>query len=119
MQPQKIPGVLLSKCLGLLGALSPSPSASDSQSAGEPGPDSNLPPLARVSLLSVVRQRNGTRYMAVEQIEDGWADCAWFEYGTRRTHRFPVSELEVVPALGADDALWRAAFRAANHRKIG
>lgn len=79
------------------------------------------PPESRphLSLLSVVKQKHGSRYMAVEQIFDGLAECAWVEAGLRRTARFPLSELEVVPALGPDDAMWREAFRAGNHRKVG
>ena len=57
--------------------------------------------------------------MAVEQILGDAADCAWFEGGERRTRRFPLRSLEVVPALGADDQRWREAFRAASHKKVG
>lgn len=75
---------------------------------------------ARISLLSVVRECGGQRYMAVEQIEGEWADCAWIDpAGLRRTARFRIASLEVVPALGLDDHLWRQAFRAARHQKVG
>lgn len=74
---------------------------------------------ARISLLSVVKEAGGQRYMAVEQIEGEWADCAWIESGVRRTARFRITSLEVVPALGIDDHLWRQAFRAARHQKVG
>ena len=79
--------------------------------------DAVLP--ARISLLSVVRETGGKRYMAVEEIEGEWADCAWIESGLRRTGRFRIASLEVVPALGVDDHLWRQAFRAARHQKVG
>jgi len=73
----------------------------------------------RISLLSVVREKNGKRYMAVDQIEGTLADCVWLEGGLRKRRQFPLRSLEVVPALGADDHLWREAFRAATHRKVG
>ena len=74
---------------------------------------------ARISLLSVVKQRGGRQYMAVEEITGDEALCAWIEGGLRRTATFPVRSLEVVPVLGRDDHLWREAFRAASHRKVG
>jgi len=74
---------------------------------------------ARISLLSVVKQRGGRQYMAVEEISGDQALCAWIEGGLRRTASFPVRSLEVVPVLGRDDHLWREAFRAASHRKVG
>lgn len=74
---------------------------------------------ARISLLSVVKQRGGRQYMAVEEIAGEEALCAWIEGGLRRTATFPVRSLEVVPVLGRDDHLWREAFRAASHRKVG
>lgn len=73
----------------------------------------------RISLLSVVREKNGKRYMAVDQINGTSADCVWLEGGLRKRRQFPLQSLEVVPALGADDHLWREAFRAATHRKVG
>ena len=57
--------------------------------------------------------------MAVEQILGEAADCAWFEGRERRTRKFPLAALEVVPALGADDERWREAFRAATHKRVG
>ena len=80
-------------------------------------PDSD--PASHLSLLSVVKQKRGTRYMAVDQILGEWAECAWVEAGLRRKAWFAVSELEVVPALGPDDANWRAAFRAGDNRRVG
>ena len=74
---------------------------------------------ARISLLSVVKQRGGRQYMAVEEITGDEAICAWIAGGIRRTATFPVRSLEVVPVLGRDDHLWREAFRAASHRKVG
>ena len=74
---------------------------------------------ARISLLSVVKQRGGRQYMAVEEISGDQALCAWIEGGLRRTASFPVRSLEIVPVLGRDDHLWREAFRAASHRKVG
>lgn len=73
----------------------------------------------RISLLSVVREKNGKRYMAVDQINGNSADCVWLEGGLRKRRQFPLHALEVVPALGADDHLWREAFRAATHKKVG
>ncbi|MBC5783916.1 hypothetical protein H8N03_13250 [Ramlibacter sp. USB13] len=72
-----------------------------------------------VSLLNVVRPRRGGRYMAVDQIVGDRAECAWVDGGVKRTGWYALSELEVVPALGPEDARWREAFRAGNHRKVG
>ena len=77
-------------------------------------------PAARISLLSVVREKRGSRrLMGVEQIEGPWADCAWIEHGTRQRRRFSLNALEVVPALTDDEYRWREAFRAASHHKVG
>lgn len=75
--------------------------------------------MPRISLLSVVRLKSGGRYMAVNGIDGPWADCAWFADGVRQSARFRIDDLEVVSALDADDALWREAFRAADHKRIG
>ena len=74
---------------------------------------------SHLSLLSVVRPRRGGRYMAVNQIVGERAECAWIAEGFRHTAWYELAELEVVPALGPEDALWREAFRAGDHRKVG
>ena len=74
---------------------------------------------SHVSLLNVVRPKHGGRYMAVDQILGDHAECAWIDGGVKRTAWYPLADLEVVPALGPEDARWREAFRAGNHRKVG
>lgn len=86
--------------------------------APRPVDDDDTPP-SHLSLLSVVRPRGGGRYMAVNQIVGERAECAWIDMGFRRTAWFELSDLEVVPALGPEDARWREAFRAGDHRKVG
>jgi len=75
--------------------------------------------MRKISLLSVVREKDGERYMAVDQIVGDWAECAWMESGTRQSRRFRLDALEVVPAAGIDDRQWREAFRAASHARVG
>ena len=72
-----------------------------------------------VSLLNVVRAKRGGRFMAVDQILGDRAECAWVDGGVKRTAWYALEDLEVVPALGPEDARWREAFRAGNHRKVG
>lgn len=74
--------------------------------------------MRKISLLSVVKEKNGQRYMAVEQIVGEWVDCAWFENGLRQTQRFPLKVLEVVPALGSDQIQWIDALRAGTHVRV-
>jgi len=101
---------------GCTALLSDSPRATEQSSLPADAGDASS---ARISLLSVVKQRGGRQYMAVEEIDGEDALCAWIEGGLRRTASFPVRSLEVVPVLGRDDHLWREAFRAASHRKVG
>lgn len=75
--------------------------------------------MGKISLLSVVREKGSGRYMAVDQILGEWADCAWFEAGARQTRRMRLSDLEIVPAPGLNDQLWREAFRAASQKRVG
>lgn len=75
--------------------------------------------MGRISLLSVVRPKDGDQYMGIVQIHGLFADCAWIKDGHRHTARFPLADLEVVPALSADDARWRQAFTAVGHKKVG
>jgi hypothetical protein len=101
---------------GCTALLSDSPRATEQSSLPADAGDSVS---TRISLLSVVKQRGGRHYMAVEELTGDQAVCAWIEGGLRRTASFPVRSLEVVPVLGRDDHLWREAFRAASHRKVG
>lgn len=57
--------------------------------------------------------------MAVDRIQGGWADCAWFEQGVRKIHPFQLDRLEPVSAVEADPTEWLDAFRAASHTKVG
>jgi hypothetical protein len=73
----------------------------------------------KIGLGSVVRKKGEGRYMGVQHVaSDGLtATCAWLESGkVLRTGSFAVDELEVVPAMGADEFLWHEAFRAASSR---
>jgi hypothetical protein len=74
----------------------------------------------KVSLGSVVRQKGERRYMGVRSLSaDGLTVvCAWLESGkVLRTGTFAIEDIEVVPAMGADEFLWREAFRAAGSRE--
>lgn len=69
---------------------------------------------------SVVRQKGERRYMGVRSLDADGATvtCAWLESGkVLRTGTFAIADIEVVPAMGADEFLWREAFRAAGSRE--
>ena len=62
---------------------------------------------------SIVQARGDPRYLGVRSTTGARAECGCVEKGERRSVSFPQEVLQLVPALGSDEAQWLEAFRAA------